>query len=646
MQTSRVSLNKGPLSFVPALLFFFASLFLAAETIANGQSGVIHPLPPVPQTPGRRPEPPRRPTTPATAGQSTVKGRVFYKDNAQPLKGVRVKVFTGNSNSSDDSNDRPPGRPQEIVAFTNKQGEFQLENLGAGKYYVAVEGPGISAPSGFGMRLPVPMSAIPRREDFEEIIPRHDGEFTVDGTNTIQVEVGLTRGGTLSGKVLKANGAPVADVPVSFIARDGSTTVPVGPYMSRYSAQTDKDGVYRIENLPSGDYVVAATIEDRRGNFDIRARMFGESQIVTYHPAAARVRDATSVRVDPGRETSGVNVTLVARNSFAVSGTVVRQQDGAAIAGATVLLANKESELGGPLVPGMGQRTTRSDADGHWSFTNVMEGSYVVTALTPISRTARVPGPPRMSEGPGPGPQDREQAYRESRQRFLAAHQEVAVAGADLSGLSLAIIGPGSINGTVEVDGASLPTDLVIFLELNRAGDRPGLPLPVRVQPDGSFSVNGIQGGDVYLAAALPPGAQYFIKSLTANGDDPRRTPLKVIEGAEVGPIHVVISAGVASLTGRVISDKNGEGLSDYVLLLAPTQSEKQRFRTAYLTARTRPDGAFSLSGEPGEYFIIARKREQLPPIVTEEFVKVEGSKAQRVVLVSGEQKRLDLRIP
>ena len=349
MQSSRTILKKNSFGLV---LLLFACLFLAAGT--NAQPGVIRPLP-APQTPGTPPVPPRRSATratPATLGQSTVKGRVVYKDNAQPLKGIRVQIFTGNDHASDSADDGPSVRNMELVAFTSNRGEFQVGNLAAGKYYIAVEGPGIGMPSGFGMRIPLPLSAIPRPEDFPEIVPRHDAEFTVDGTNTVDVEVRIARGGSISGKVLKANGAPVADVPVSFIARDGSSAVGVGPYMSRYSAQTDKDGAYRIENLPAGDYVVAAAIQDKRGSFDMRARMLGESQIVTYHPAAIRVRDASSVRVDPGSETNGVNITLVARNAYAVSGSMMRQQDGTAIAGATVLLVKPRSNSGRPVGSG------------------------------------------------------------------------------------------------------------------------------------------------------------------------------------------------------------------------------------------------------------------------------------------------------
>jgi hypothetical protein len=337
-----------------------------------------------------------------------------------------------------------------------------------------------------------------------------------------------------------------------------------------------------------------------------------------------------------------VNITLVARNSFAVSGTVVRQSDGTPIAGANVLLQNKTSELGGALVPGMGQRSTRSDSEGRWSFSNVIEGSYAVTALTLNSRPDQLSiGPPELRNGE---PVDREQAFRESRQRFLVTQEDVSVAGADISGLSLSIVGPGSIVGSVESDGGALPSNLVIFLELIGKGTRPGPPLPVRVRPDGSFSFGGIQGGDIYLSVALPPDSNYFVKSLTVNGDDLRRAAVRVIEGAEAGPVRVVISSGVGTLTGRIVSPQTGEGLSNLVVLLAPVELEKQRFRTTYLTARTDSNGRYSVSGAPGEYFVFAKRREELPPIVSEEFVKTQAVNAKRVVIVAGQSNRMDLR--
>lgn len=599
-------------SYVPSCLVYLliAVALLSQSPLTKAQSGGMRPRTSAP--------PPSRSTVQAS-GQSTVKGRVFYKDNAQPLKGTRVRIFT----SSDYG----------LVAFTNNSGEFRADNLATGKYYITLEGPGVAMQSGFGMRLPLPMTAIPRAEDYPEIVPKHDAQFTVDGTNTVEVEVRVARGGALSGKVLKPNGGPVASVGVSFMSREGSAG---GPYTARFSAQTDKDGAYKIDNLPEGEYVVAAATEDKNSNFDIRARMRGESQVVTYHPAAINIQQAQVVRVDPGRETTGVNITLVARNSFGVSGTVLRQRDGTPLAGARVLLRNKETEMGGALVPSMGQRTTFTDTDGRWSFANVMEGSYVVTALAPMQGRSRVPG-----EEP-----DREQLFRESRQRFLMSHEDVTVAGADLNGLLLTISGPGAIVGRVETDdGTPLPAGLVVFLELISKGSRPGPPLPVRVRPDGSFNFSNVQGGDVYVGIVTAPDSKYFVQSIDSNGDDLQRTALKVPEGADAGPLRVVISQGVGATTGRALSENGGQGVSDIVVLLAPVEPGKQRFRTAYLSTRTGPDGTFTISGPPGEYFVFARQRDDLPPIVSAEFVRGAAAKATRITLKAGEQKQIDVHV-
>ena len=127
---------------------------------------------------------------------------------------------------------------------------------------------------------------------------------------------------------------------------------------ARFSARTNQKGVYKIENVPPADYIVSAAIEDKRAGYDIRARLRGEGQIVTFHPAAIRLADALTVHVDSGRESGGVNVTLVDRKSLNVSGKLVTGRDGSPIAGASVVLRGTDSEQTGPLVPGMGQRTT------------------------------------------------------------------------------------------------------------------------------------------------------------------------------------------------------------------------------------------------------------------------------------------------
>jgi hypothetical protein len=81
-------------------------------------------------------------------------------------------------------------------------------------------------------------------------------------------------------------------------------------------------------------------------------------------------------------------------------------------------------------------------------------------------------------------------------------------------------------------------------------------------------------------------------------------------------------------------------------VLLAPAESEKQQFRTSYFTTQSAADGSYSVSVAPGEYLVFARRRDQLPRIMSDEFLKNEAGNATRVTVAAGEQKRLDLRGP
>jgi len=50
------------------------------------------------------------------------------------------------------------------------------------------------------------------------------------------------------------------------------------------------------------------------------------------------------------------------------------------------------------------------------------------------------------------------------------------------------------------------------------------------------------------------------------------------------------------------------------------------------------------VSGAPGEYFVFAMRREELPAIVLEEFVRSLAANANRVVIVAGQSNRIDLK--
>jgi hypothetical protein len=564
-----------------------------------------------------------RPVATTNSG-SSVHGRVVYRDNGRPLKAVTVMVFRS------DSNDR-------LTTITDQRGEFNFDGLKKAKYYVSIQGPGAPAPSGFGVQIPLPIAAIPRAEDYPEIIPRHDAVFTADGTNAVDVEIRIVRGGSIAGRVSKQDGTPVADATINVLSRDKN----VGPYMARFSARTDKKGLFKVENVPPAEYLVAASTEDKQATYDIRARLRGESQVVTFHPAAIRLSEALPVRVDSGRESSGVDITLLERATLKISGKLILGRDGSPISGATVVLRSKDSEHLGPLVPGMGQRMTTTASDGSWSFSNVSAGDYEVTALNPIggpvTGSRPLMRPPTVRTGPrvlGPATSPM------SRPRYSIVQEQLGFVSSDIEGMTLTLRGNGRIRGVVETDnGARLPRGLTLFFEFADTSGRPSRPQPVPVLEDGSFELEGVTAGNPSVSVALPSGSDYFILSATAGGEDLTKG-MPVVEDAEGSPVRVQISRRYAFVSGRVNPPQNDQSL---VVLFLPVDPSRWQFRTAHTALLVAADGSFSGKVPPGEYVVIARRRDMLPVVITRSFVESLGSDRPHVTLSPDERKVFDL---
>lgn len=565
--------------------------------------------------------------TPASKAGSSVRGRVVYRDNGQPLIGVTVGIFRS------DSDDR-------LTAITNARGEFHLDGLTRGKYYVNLQGPGVAAPSGSGMQIPLPVAAIPRAEDYPEIVPKHDAVFTVDGTNSVDVDIRLVRGGTISGRVLKSNGSAVPDVAVNVLSRDNNA----GPYSARFSARTDKKGVFKIENVPPADYIVSASVEDKTGNYDIRARVRGESQIVTFHPAAIRLSEALPVRVDSGRESSGVDITLVERTTLKISGRLILGRDESPISGATVILRPKDSEQLGPLVPGMAQRMTTTASDGTWGFSNVSPGDYEVTALKPldgsVTRARPVMRPP--TDGQAPVLRPGSTMVPVPRPRYSMVQEQLSLVTSDIEGLTLTLRGTGRIRGVVETDnGTPLPRGVTLFFEFADKGGRPSRPQPAQVSADGSFVLDGVPAGEQAISVALPNGSEHFVRSATAGGEDLSKG-ISIVEDAEGAPVRVEISTKYAQVSGRI---KGAPNEQSFVVLFVPVEASKWRFRTAHTALLVGADGSFSGKVPPGEYIVIASPRNRVPVSITASFMDSVGANGQRLTLTADQQKVLEVPV-
>jgi hypothetical protein len=96
------------------------------------------------------------------------------------------------------------------------------------------------------------------------------------------------RGGSITGRILWSDGRPVEGVRVAAVSTSGSGAVLAA------LAETDEAGRYRLEDIPPGDYKVAA----------------GLLGSPTYFPNANNIANGKSIRVTAGQAIANVDTTL------------------------------------------------------------------------------------------------------------------------------------------------------------------------------------------------------------------------------------------------------------------------------------------------------------------------------------------------
>jgi TonB family protein len=151
---------------------------------------------------------------------------------------------------------------------------------------------------------------------------------------------------------LTRDGKPAAGVRVSaMVVPDPG--VPVSEATALASVVlTDRDGSYRLENVPPGQYYLTAGFLD----------------VPTYYPGVLSIRDAKAVKVDAGATLTEINFSTAAPVGVVVSGRVLLPS------GQTAAPNSRASLSGG----GQGQQVTLN-ADGSFGFSRVRPGTYTLT---------------------------------------------------------------------------------------------------------------------------------------------------------------------------------------------------------------------------------------------------------------------------
>jgi hypothetical protein len=606
-------------------LFILVSLIPIATALAQTRTET----PPPQEGVGVEQEAKAEPT-PSVPAKSIVRGRVIYEDTNRPVRRARILLLRSDG-----------GGGMEKGGVTDERGEFIVKDVAAGGYFVMVESPGIISPIS-SLELD---DATNERTALVALRKEFD-EYSVNGTNSINVQIRARRGGVITGRVTYADGDPATSAQIVILRKKDNRLV---RFITGFSPsnmlalKTDDRGIYRIAGLPPGEYVLGAAEANARGDVreDFMGVLGGGSFSVSYYQNETSVRRATTLKLEAGQEASEINITLIDRPFYTISGTVVARQ-GRAPVRAHLTLQSKNEGSGLPFMDTGASSTT--DEQGRWTFADIPDGTYVIkvepamdTSEEEIQETSTV-----TDEERGPG---RVTTTMPKRPSLVARQQELTVSGADLSGVTIELSEGGRLQGTIIVEGndKQFPPGFNALLtprDGSAALDRYGI-----VQPGGTFMIDKIPPGEFYLSIQQLSD-KFYLKSITAGGTDLMREPFRMGSGTSVDNVRITISSEIATLQGRVISPADGKGVRGRVVLLVSSDPARWRFSGSFVPAVTDTGGDFKITAAPGSYLVITLGAGESLQSVNEAFLRTRAAGAKVVTLQPNGRETIELEAP
>jgi hypothetical protein len=574
-------------------------------------------------------------------GRASVRGRVTFADTGKPVRRAVVSLLT-------DLN-----HPGVSRTLTDRRGEFRFRGVPAGKYLVAADAPGIvSRSSGFSIR-----DSGFGLEGLEKSL----GRVTVGEDGEAKVEFTVERGGAITGRVTYSDGEPAAGAHILLYTNKGGE-------LTRYFTdvvRTDDRGAYLVEGLPPGDYVVGV-IERGAGGGKTYPRMDGSGLTSRYHPSAASAKDATAVRVEAGGESEDVDVRLAENELRRLAGVVRWRRGGEPAQRASVMLRRRDDPGVEVSVSDFLQNITPEgtdkddtmmrdsslftmmssntpyvdvDAQGRWSFEDVAPGVYVLTVTAPLPLEK-----PIKPEGGGEKPTDVETDIAYMNRPNVSRRLLITLGSSDLVEQRIELTEGGRVSGVLTADGGAPPSFGVTVL-----ASQPGIGVEALLMTnawtkrDGTFMLEAVTPGEVYLDVSLPRGSGHYVRSVTANGVDLMRAPLRVIDGVEAAGVRIELGSDLAKVSGRVLNPDDRAPAAGAVVMLVAADEGLWQSRASRVFARADAAGEFKVEAAPGEYLLFALRPGDEPSGPVEGFVRSRAASARRVSLKPGANPRLEL---
>jgi hypothetical protein len=458
-------------------------------------------------------------------------------------------------------------------ATADNLGNFTIRNVLPGKYSISSEREGY----------------FPASKDSPAA-----NEATVAAGRTAVVEMSMTRGATISGRVTDGAGQPLANTTViaySVVYRGGFPLL-----VPAVAKTTDDKGEYRLAWLTAGEYLIAVK-PDVSPEIAMSTSTGGVPPVdgglpspKTYYPGTTEAANAIPVFVRGESPISGIDIQARKVETFHVKGTIRSHVPRATtyITGNFSIAARNTNVPGDPSATVMDARMDRvgDDYAGDFDIKGVPTGSYNLSTWV-------------REQNPDGGSQ------------FAFALANVDVNNHDVTGLVLDIYPTVRVNGTVVVNGtAPGPVQARISLLVDSTNARGGVyqGLSQRAvladSQTGAFMIPAVQAGHFHALVGAGLSPDYYLADIRQGG-------VSVFDsGFDVGkesplPIQVIINSGARTVEGTV-KDSRGKPVAGATAVLVPPQ-ERRHNRALYFTAKSDAMGHFKIQGvAPGNYSLFS----------------------------------------
>ena len=407
------------------------------------------------------------------ASRATISGKVTI--GGKGVSGVVVGVAIATPSSS-----------TQVTRFrgvTDEEGNYRIKNLPPDTYQVLVATPAY--------------------------VQSEWRKSVVVGKNEVveNVDIALSRGGVITGKVTDADGRPVVEEQIFFSAAESRV-----PYFR--TVTTDDRGVYRAFGLPTGRYTVSAG-RDSVSSFG----RTGDGPQRTYYPSVLNASEATTIEVNEGSEINNIDITLGRQVSrYTARGRIIDGDTSQPLPHARIGIQLFFS--GGSTSRGAAAESTK---DGEFKVENLSPGKYAVYLDSQTDS------------------EDVSEAVR-----FEVLDQ-------DVDGLLIKVSRGGSISGVVVLEGAREPTAkinlaghrIVVFL----SGQNSQRSMPAaNIDQNGGFRVTGLPAGNLMLA--LPQNRDHLRLLRIERDGIASRNSIEIKEGEQLTGLRVVVSQANGTIRG------------------------------------------------------------------------------------------------